>query len=84
MKVMHTFLPNGYPHTVTDNYFRFATVSNVGAVMFTAMGFLSTQSLFVALGSNMTQANVAAAAYQWVLKDGLGQLGAILFASKYG
>ena len=32
----------------------------------------------------MNQANVAAAAYQWVLKDGLGQLGAILFASKYG
>lgn len=32
----------------------------------------------------MTQANAAAAAYQWVLKDGLGQLGAILFASKFG
>jgi hypothetical protein len=32
----------------------------------------------------MNQANVAAAAYQWVLKDGLGQLGAIVFASRYG
>jgi len=32
----------------------------------------------------MNQANVAAAAYQWVLKDGLGQLGAIIFASRYG
>lgn len=27
---------------------------------------------------------MAAAAYQWVLKDGLGQLGAIVFASRYG
>jgi len=32
----------------------------------------------------MTQANVAAAACQWVLKDGMGQVGAILFASRYG
>jgi glutamate N-acetyltransferase/amino-acid N-acetyltransferase len=32
----------------------------------------------------MNQANVAAAAYQWVLKDGIGTLGAILFASKFG
>lgn len=34
--------------------------------------------------SNMNQANIAAAAYTWVLKDGIGQLGAILFASRYG
>lgn len=27
---------------------------------------------------------MAAAAYQWVLKDGIGQLGAILFAGRYG
>lgn len=27
---------------------------------------------------------MAAAAYQWVLKDGLGQLGAIFFAARYG
>ena len=27
---------------------------------------------------------MAAAAYQWVLKDGIGQLGAIMFAGRYG
>lgn len=27
---------------------------------------------------------MAAAAYTWVLKDGIGQLGGILFASRYG
>jgi hypothetical protein len=32
----------------------------------------------------MGQANVAAAAYTWVLKDGIGQLGGIFFASRYG
>lgn len=84
LKVITTFLPNGYPETVGDQYMKFTVVANLGAMAFTTMSFLSTQSLFVALGSSMNHANVAAAAYQWVLKDGIGQLGAILFASRYG
>ena len=40
--------------------------------------------MFVALGTTTTQATLAAAAYTWVLKDGLGQLGGILFAARYG
>ena len=42
MKAMNTFLPNGYPHTVTPNYLKFSLVSNIGAISFTTMGFLST------------------------------------------
>ena len=37
-----TFLPNGYPHSVRENYMRFAVFSNIGAVSFTAMSFIST------------------------------------------
>jgi hypothetical protein len=48
------------------------------------MSFLSTQALFVALGSSTTKAALASAAFTWVLKDGIGQLGGILFASRYG
>ncbi|CDW83257.1 UNKNOWN [Stylonychia lemnae] len=82
--LFETFLPAGYPHTVAPAYLKFSIYSNMSAFLYTAMGFLSAQSLFVAIGSTMTQANVAAAAYTWVLKDGLGQLGGILFASRYG
>eukprot|EP00347_Sterkiella_histriomuscorum_P003816 403362828 len=82
--LFETFLPAGYPHTVSSSYLKFTIYSNISAFMYTAMGFLSAQSLFVAIGSTMTQANLAAAAYTWVLKDGLGQLGGILFASRYG
>ena len=32
----------------------------------------------------MTTASVASAAFTWVLKDGIGQLGGIFYASKYG
>jgi hypothetical protein len=48
------------------------------------MGFLSTQSMFVALGGSCTQAQLASAAYNWVLKDLVGQFGGIIFAAKYG
>ena len=40
--------------------------------------------MFVALGSTTTKASLYSAAYTWVLKDGIGQLGGILFAGKYG
>jgi hypothetical protein len=50
MKIMSTFLPNDYPNSVTPNYKTFTIASNVGAIAFTTMSFLSTQSLFVALG----------------------------------
>ena len=36
------------------------------------------------LNRTTSHAQMAAAAYTWVLKDGLGQLGGILFASRYG
>ena len=77
-------MPADYPDSVTKEYFPFTVYSMIGSVSITAMMFLSTQSLFVALGGSTTQAQLAAAAYTWVLKDGIGQLGGILFASRYG
>ena len=50
----------------------------------TTMNFISTQALFVVLGSTNTQVNqLMSAALTWVLKDGLGQFGGIIFAGKY-
>jgi len=49
-KLMTTFLPNDYPNSVGDNYLKFAAVSNIGAISFSAMSFIGTQSLFVAIG----------------------------------
>jgi hypothetical protein len=49
-KLMTTFLPNNYPNSVGDNYLKFAAVSNIGAISFSAMSFIGTQSLFVAIG----------------------------------
>lgn len=81
---IQTFLPAGYPHTVSKEYYDYSIYGNMGTISMTIMMFLSTQALFVALGGTTTQATLGAAAYTWVIKDGLGQLGGILFASRYG
>ena len=47
------------------------------------MLFLSTQSLFVALGGSTAKAQLGAAAYTWVLTGGMGQVGLLLFAAKF-
>lgn len=49
-KMENTFLPAGYPDSVTKEYLPFTIYSNASSVSITAMTFLSTQALFVALG----------------------------------
>ena len=45
---------------------------------------LSTQALLVAVGVGTQSAAPMAAALNWVMKDGVGQLGGVLFASQLG
>ena len=45
---------------------------------------LSTQSLLLAVGVGASTALPAAAALNWVIKDGFGQLGGVIFASSMG
>lgn len=78
------FLPNGYPHSVGEGYAKFSFLFALSTFSITLLSFISTQALFVALGSTTTKASLYSAAYTWVLKDGIGQLGGILFAGKYG
>ena len=42
IKLMNTFLPNDYPNSVSDNYLKFTTVNNIGAISFSAMSFIGT------------------------------------------
>ena len=49
-KLAATFLPADYPESVSKEYLPFTIYSNISSVTITAMSFLSTQALFVALG----------------------------------
>lgn len=80
-------LPAQYPQSVTPGYLQFAGYGFVASVAGSAAMVLSTQTLLLAVGvvgSNVQQAGVMAGAFNWVMKDFVGQLGGVLFASQMG
>lgn len=74
------FLPKGFPDSVSPNYLAFVKPQCIGYIAGSAGGVLSMQSLFYAAGLGSGSLPMAAA-LNWVMKDGLGQLGGVLFAS---
>lgn len=83
--VKSALLPKGYPHTVSSDYKRWHFWQACQQVCSAFNGVMSTHALLTALGmgSSAGAAGTGAVA-QWVLKDGLGNLGKILFGWKYG
>lgn len=79
--IIQQLLPFGYPHSVKSGYGRFALFHMLSSIMGTVCGVLSMQSLFHAVGIGSNTTLPLAAAVNWILKDGLGQLGGVLFAS---
>lgn len=73
-------LPKGYPHSVSAGYDKFMYGQMASAVVSSAGGVLSMQALLYAMGLGSSSIPLAAT-LNWILKDGLGQLGGILFAS---
>ena len=82
--VRRAFLPAGYPRGFKKGYFEFSLYTTLTNGTATLMSMLSTQAMFLALGSSATQATLAASALSWVLKDGIGQFGGIMFSSAFG
>jgi len=75
------FLPRGFAEgSVPPNYFDYTKWSFAAAAASSAAMVLSTQAMLYAVGLG-AGAIPTAAALNWVLKDGLGQLGGVLFAS---
>lgn len=77
-------LPESYPASVAPCYLRYSLFAAAGTIFSAAGGVLATQSLLQALGVGAAAALPAAAATNWVLKDGLGQLGGMLYAALLG
>lgn len=81
-------LPAQYPQSVGTGYNRYSLLCFSASTAGSAAMVLSTQTLLLAVGvvgqSSATSASVMAGALNWVLKDGIGQLGGVIFASKMG
>ncbi|XP_041431810.1 RUS family member 1 isoform X2 [Xenopus laevis] len=73
-------LPHGYPDSVSKDYLAYQLWDTVQAFSSSVTGSLATQSLLRGSGVGDSTATVAAATITWILRDGTGMVGRILFA----
>jgi hypothetical protein len=81
------FLPAQFPKSVAPGYLGFASFCFSASIAGSAAMVLSTQTLLLAVGivgQSVAQASIMAGAFNWVMKDFVGQLGGVLFASQMG
>lgn len=74
------FLPKGYPSSVAHGYKVFALGQFLSSMLSASNGVLSMQALLHAVGVGAGSLPLAAT-LNWVIKDGLGQLGGVIFTS---
>ncbi|CAK4078020.1 unnamed protein product [Aphanomyces euteiches] len=74
------FLPRDYATSTSHDYLPYVKWQFVASVAGSTAGVLSMQSLLYAIGLQSGTIPMAAA-LNWVIKDGLGQFGGVLFAS---
>ncbi|KAL0993295.1 hypothetical protein UPYG_G00105790 [Umbra pygmaea] len=74
------FLPQGYPESVSGDYLQYQFWDTLQAFSSSLSGTLATQASLKGVGVGNQEATVAAATITWLLRDGTGMLGRILFA----
>ena len=70
--------------SVTSDYWDYAKYRFSQRVASSTMTVLATQQMLAAIGLGATKSIPAAAALNWVLKDGLGRLGKLSVATNFG
>ncbi|XP_028560929.2 RUS family member 1 isoform X2 [Podarcis muralis] len=81
---MLVFLPQGYPESVSSDYLAYQIWDTVQAFASSITGTLATQAVLKGVGVGDEASTVTAATVTWILKDGTGMLGRILFAWSKG
>ncbi|XP_028670774.1 RUS1 family protein C16orf58 homolog [Erpetoichthys calabaricus] len=78
------FLPQGYPESVSEDYLSYQLWDTVQAFASSITGTLATQATLRGVGVGNKEATITGATITWILRDGTGMLGRILFAWKKG
>eukprot|EP00753_Platysulcus_tardus_P008664 PLAT16156.1.p1 GENE.PLAT16156.1~~PLAT16156.1.p1 ORF type:complete len:458 (-),score=148.25 PLAT16156.1:74-1423(-) len=73
------FLPIGYPTSVRPEYLQFQAWDTLQALCSYLRGILTTQAILEGVGVGQETASPLAAAISWVLRDGAGLFGNLLF-----
>ncbi|KAJ2596725.1 hypothetical protein H4R99_004810 [Coemansia sp. RSA 1722] len=80
---LEAFLPADYRTSVTSEYFGYMKWQFVHNTLGSASGVLATQAMLYAMGLG-AGALPLSAALNWVIKDGVGQLGGVFYATVMG
>ncbi|XP_038216398.1 RUS family member 1 isoform X2 [Zerene cesonia] len=78
------FLPQGFPYSISKDYVEYQIFDTAQAFCSTITGILATKEVMKGVGVGDLAATPLAATVTWVLKDGCGHLGRILFAYTHG
>lgn len=78
--LISTFIPDG----AGSDYWSYCRWRAAHRVFSAIMGTMSTQAMLTAIGVGSSRAIPAAAALNWVLKDGLGKIGKLAVTATFG
>ncbi|CAM9767718.1 unnamed protein product, partial [Choristocarpus tenellus] len=81
MALMSTFLPVGYPHSVSPEYLRFQGWNIAQDLTTYLRGVLATQAVLEGMGVGRAGSTSLAATIQWLARDGSSMVGSLLFTS---
>ncbi|XP_062177546.1 protein root UVB sensitive 6 [Alnus glutinosa] len=73
-------LPEGFPDSVTSSYVPYMTWRALKHFFGGAMGVFTTQTLLSSVGVSKNRVAPGAVAINWILKDGAGRVGKMIFA----
>lgn len=74
------FLPQGYPESVSEDYLEYQIWDTIQAFSSSITGTLATQAVLKGVGVGDESATVLAATITWLVRDGMGMVGRIMFA----
>ncbi|XVF75096.1 hypothetical protein PTKIN_Ptkin13bG0160700 [Pterospermum kingtungense] len=73
-------VPEGFPDSVTPSYVPYMTWRALKHFFGGAMGVFTTQTLLSSVGISRNKATPGAVAINWILKDGAGRVGKMIFS----
>ncbi|KAH0460154.1 hypothetical protein IEQ34_010817 [Dendrobium chrysotoxum] len=73
-------VPEGFPDSVTPSYVPYMTWRALKHFFGGAMGVFTTRTLLTSVGASKNSATSGAVAINWILKDGAGRVGKMLYS----
>lgn len=77
-------LPSGFPHSVSPDYLQYQCWDSAQALCSSLSGIIATRAVFEAVGVGDGAATPMGATLTWLLRDGVGMVTRIAFASIQG